>query len=155
MSHKPRTVLERLSERSITWIGSVPSLVTHTLFFAGVFVLRLFGMSSDRVLLILTTVVSLEAIYLSIFLQMTVNWNTESLVGVEENIEELGEKVEDLDENLDELSEDVDNIQAKEAKEAKEGRHDLLTRSAIDTIDISTKRLMEEIETLKQAIRKQ
>lgn len=53
-------------------------------------------------MLVLTTIVSLEAIYLAIFIQMTVNRSVESLREVEEDIEELAEDVEEIAEELEE-----------------------------------------------------
>jgi uncharacterized protein YoxC len=75
------------------------------------FCLRFFGISSSDVLLILTTVVSLEAIYLSIFIQMTVNQHSEELEEVSEDIEEIQENVEDIQGNVDEIQENVEDIQ--------------------------------------------
>lgn len=144
------TSLGRISERLTNWIGSTGSVVVHTIFFIGVFGLRLFGMSLDQILLVLTTAVSLEAIYLAIFIQMTVNRHSESLAGVEENIEELSEDIDELSEDVDELSEDVDKIQEDDEEDA---RTDLATRSAIDNIDASMRKLMEEIGELKKTLK--
>ncbi len=84
--------LEKISFRLTDWIGTPVSLIIHTLLFFGIFALRYFGVTTDYILLILTTAVSLEAIYLSIFIQMTVNRNTESLEEVEEDIEDIQEE---------------------------------------------------------------
>ncbi len=65
----------------------------------------------DRMLLILTTVVSLEAIYLSIFIQMTINYTTRSIEVVEQNIDEIQEDIDEIQEDVDEIQEDVDEIQ--------------------------------------------
>lgn len=74
--------------------------------------------SWEIMLLVLTTLVSLEAIYLAIFIQITVNRHTQSLKEVEEDIEEiqedveeLGEDVEDIQEDIEEIAEDIDEIQ--------------------------------------------
>ena len=75
------------------------------------FCLRLFNVSSSDVLLILTTVVSLEAIYLSIFIQMTVNQHAEELEEVSEDIEEIQEDVGEIQKDVDEIQEDVEGIQ--------------------------------------------
>ncbi len=83
--------LEKASIKLTDWVGTPYSLIGHSIFFVGIFVLYLFGLSTDKILLILTTAVSLEAIYLSIFIQMTVNRNTESLEEVEEDIEDIQE----------------------------------------------------------------
>lgn len=111
----PITVTERIT----TAVGSVPSLVLHTIFFIACFAAVLLGiLDLNTMLLVLTTVVSLEAIYLAIFIQMTVNQNTRSLREVEEDIdeiqedvEELGEDVGEMQEDIEEISEDIDEIQ--------------------------------------------
>lgn len=91
--------LEKISFKLTDWVGTPASLILHTLFFAGIFALRKFGITTDYLLLILTTAVSLEAIYLSIFIQMTVNRNTESLEEVEEDIEDIQEDVDEDEQN--------------------------------------------------------
>ncbi len=83
--------LERASYKLTSWIGTPASLIIHTVMFMGIFALRYFGVTTDYILLILTTAVSLEAIYLSIFIQMSVNRATESLEEVEEDIEDIQE----------------------------------------------------------------
>ncbi len=99
-------------EKNLTkWVGSRASVVIHTLFFIVIFSLPFFGYKLDTVLLVLTTVVSLEAIYLSIFIQMTVNQNTESLEEVEEDIEGIVEEVGEIAVDVDEIQKDVDEIQ--------------------------------------------
>ncbi|MEK7564327.1 MAG: hypothetical protein AAB510_02025 [Patescibacteria group bacterium] len=99
------------SKKLTDWIGSPQSLLFHTIFFAGMLCLRFFGVSSEDVLLILTTVVSLEAIYLSIFIQMTVNQHTKELEEVSEDIEEIQEDVDEIQKDVVEIAEDVDEIQ--------------------------------------------
>ena len=93
------------------WIGTPASLVVHTLIFAVAFILPFFGVFSiDEILLILTTLVSLEAIYLAIFIQMTINRQTKQIEDVGENIEGIQEEVEDLGEDVQEISKDVEDI---------------------------------------------
>ncbi len=93
--HKPSglTGLEKISYKFTKWVGTPYSLIVHTAFFIGVFILRHFGFGANDLMLFLTTVVSLEAIYLAIFIQMTVNRTTESLEEVEEDIEDIQEGV--------------------------------------------------------------
>ena len=91
-------------------IGTNASIVIHSLFFTGIFILTLFGVPIDKVLLILTTAVSLEAIYLAIFIQMTVNKTTKSLASVEEDIDDIQENVDDLQEDVDSLEVNVKEI---------------------------------------------
>ena len=91
--------------RSLTrWIGSTQSIAVHTAAFIASFGVVFFGfLSFDRMLLVLTTVVSLEAIYLAIFIQMTVNRTTESLSEVAQDIDEIQEDVHEIQEGIDEL----------------------------------------------------
>ncbi len=89
----------------VEWIGSVSSLIAHTVFFVVVLSSRLFGVSSVDVLLVLTTVVSLEAIYLAILNQMTLNKHTKSIQEVRTDVETLQTDVEEmLDDEEDEHS---------------------------------------------------
>ena len=90
--------LEKISFKLTDWVGTPVSLIIHTFLFVGIFSLKYFGVTTDYVLLILTTAVSLEAIYLSIFIQMSVNRATESLEEVEEDIEDIQEESDEDDE---------------------------------------------------------
>lgn len=99
------------SNKITKWVGSVNSIILHTLFFIGMFSLHFFGISSETILLVLTTIVSLEAIYLAIFIQMTVNKHSEDLVEVSEDIEEIQEDVGEIQEDVEEISEDVGELQ--------------------------------------------
>ncbi len=101
-----------MTERVTTWIGSRSSLLFHTAYFIASFIaVGLKLISLETMLLALTTFVSLEAIYLNIFIQMTVNKNTASLREVEEDIDEIQEDVEELGEDVDEIQEDIGEIQ--------------------------------------------
>lgn len=120
--HHKLSFLESISIKLTEWIGTPYSLIAHTLFFVGIFILYLFGLSTDKILLILTTAVSLEAIYLSIFIQMTVNRATES---------------------LEEVEEDIEDIQEEEAE-------DEATRKVILHIGKELKQIQKDIETLKK-----
>src|SRR6185503_19038880 len=88
-----RKKFEHFSRKLTQWIGSPQSIAVHTVFFIGIFSLRFWGVASSDILLILTTIVSLEAIYLSIFIQMTVNKHAEELEEVSEDIEEIQKDV--------------------------------------------------------------
>ena len=95
----------------IRWIGTTSSLITHTLFFMFMFSLRIFGVSSQDVLLILTTVVSLEAIYLSIFIQMSVNRQGTNLKNLQFTVEDVQEAVGDVQEAVEDVQETVEDVQ--------------------------------------------
>ena len=62
-------------------------------------------------LLVLTTVVSLEAIYLAIFIQMSVNKSHEHIEDLKEDVTEIQEDIEYIQEDIEEISEDIDEIQ--------------------------------------------
>lgn len=101
--------LEIISEKLTSSIGTPISILIHTVFFIGIFALKLFGVGTDKILLVLTTVVSLEAIYLSIFIQMSVNKTTKSLESVEKDIDEIQEDVDDIQEDVEGLNEEDEN----------------------------------------------
>ena len=88
--------------RAVTrWVGSIQSVVAHTIVFAGSFTAVYFGaLTFDRMLLVLTTIVSLEAIYLAIFIQMTINEQAKDIDEIQEDIEEIQEDVEEMSEEL-------------------------------------------------------
>lgn len=122
MSKKNRFSLESLSQRMTNSIGTTNSMIIHTLLFIGIFALRIFNISTEEILLILTTAVSLEAIYLAIFIQMTVNRTTISLANVEEDIDDIQEDVDSLETNVKEISDDYidDSEEAEVVKVLKD-----------------------------------
>src|SRR3990167_10715642 len=105
------TNFEKVSIKATNWIGTTGSIVVHSILFVGIFSLQLLGFHFDTILLILTTAVSLEAIYLAIFIQMTVNRNTQSLEEVEEDIDEIQKDVDEIQEDVEEIEKDVDEIE--------------------------------------------
>lgn len=129
-------LLERLALKAPRYIGSPLSLVLHSLFFVGIFGLQRFGFEFDQIMLILTTVVSLEAIYLSIFIQMTINHQSQKLAQVSEDVEDISEDVEDISEDVEEMSKDIDHIH-EDVKEISED---------VDEISEDVEDLGEEME---------
>lgn len=104
-------LLEKIAIQATRWIGSTHSLIVHTILFVGAFILVAFGIPLDRVLLALTTVVSLEAIYLSIFIQMSVNRNERRLYAVSQEVHEIQEDIEEITEDVGEIQEDIEQIE--------------------------------------------
>lgn len=128
-------------EHLTQWIGSISSLIAHTIAFIGAFLLGLFHVFSwEDILLIVTTIVSLEAIYLAIFIQMTVNQNTETLREVEVDVDEIQK-------DIDEIEHDVDEIQEVDAKEAA---NDAQHRETLASISARLHQLLQDIETMKK-----
>ncbi len=103
--------LERFAIRATRWLGSTQSLVVHTVFFVAIFFLYFLGIDLQKILIIVTTIVSYEAIYLSIFIQMSVNRNTRQLREVSKDVEEIQEDVEEIQEDVEKIEKDVDEIQ--------------------------------------------
>jgi len=98
--------LEKLSEKLTNWIGTPVSIAVHTVLFVGIFLLKFVGVPVDQILLILTTAVSLEAIYLSIFIQMSVNKTKLTIAGVEKDIDDIQEDVQEISEDIEDINED-------------------------------------------------
>lgn len=139
--------LEQIALTMTEWVGTTQSLIIHSFLFLGALALIFLGFNSDQVLLILTTLVSLEAIYLGIFIQMTVNRNTKSLEEVEEDIDEIQEDVEDLEEDVEELSEDVEDIQEEDKKDnIEEKQRSVMLKNIEQDMD----KLLSDIQTLKK-----
>ncbi len=113
------------------------SLAVHTALFLGVLSLYFFGFNFDRILLVLTTILSFEAIYLAIFIQMTVNRNTIQLYEVEKDIEEIQEDVE-------EISEEREVTKKEEVAEKKE------SKIALEKLEKTLAILLKEIEEIKK-----
>lgn len=113
MRRKERTkaMLETAAEKITWWVGSISSLIVHTIIFIISFLLPVFGIVDfDKMLLFLTTVLSLEAIYLSIFIQLSVNRSHEHIEDLQEDIEEIQEDIDDIQEDLEDISDDIDDI---------------------------------------------
>lgn len=100
--------LENFASKVTKWIGSIWSIIIHTLIFILFFILIYLGFNPERIMLILTTLVSLEAIYLALFIQMTVNKHSEHIADIAEDVDEIQEDIDDIQEDIEELNEDED-----------------------------------------------
>jgi len=144
-----------LVEKITAWVGSGPSLILHTFLFATSFILAAIGkVSWDKMLLFVTTIVSLEAIYLSILIQMTVNRQSKELAEVSEDVEDIQEDIEEISHDVDEIQKDVDEIQEDveeisgddDSAEQQEQRQVM----AIEQLSKDVQRLLADIEQLKK-----
>ena len=138
----------RTAALSITrWIGSPSSLLVHTILFILSFTAVLTGyITFDSMLLVLTTIVSLEAIYLSIFIQMTINFTTASLEEVEQDIDEIQEDVGEIQEDVEELQEDVEEMSEEDKADEKEEEQQQKTLAQIQA---DLHKLVQDIEKLQ------
>lgn len=157
MAPKHRRIMnstEAVAERFTSWLGSPISIVVHTFLFIAAFALVWFGVAFDSILLILTTAVSLEAIYLALFIQMSVNKNTQSLADVEEDIEEIAEDVEGIEKDIDEIEKDIDEMQEDveeiEKDNEEDDLHDEATMKTLSSIQANMEELMRDIQALKE-----
>jgi archaellum component FlaC len=108
-----------------------------------IFSLKFLNFSVDQILLILTTAVSLEAIYLSIFIQMSVNKTKLTIAGVEKDIDDIQEDVQEISEDIndddeDEMIQTIRDIEEKIVKLHKEvieikGNKSNITRKLLST----------------------
>ena len=152
---KPHDQIQKTALTVTRWVGSPASIIVHTLLFAGSFFAVFTGwLHFDRMLLILTTIVSLEAIYLAIFIQMTINYTTQELAEVSEDIEEMQEDIGEIAEDVDELQEDVEDI-SEDVEEITEDETEDEVRKAEQKktlVDIQSdlRKLMNDIEKLQQ-----
>jgi len=146
MTPKNSTTLESLSQKMTNAIGTTDSLVVHTVLFVGIFTLGFLGVSVDQILLVLTTIVSLEAIYLAIFIQMTVNRTTASLASVEEDIDDIQEDVDDIQEDVDSLESNIKEISDDYIDDSDE----VQVVQALKSIETNLKDLQKDIQVLKK-----
>lgn len=146
--------LEKTADKATRWIGSTTSLIVHSILFLGAFVLPFLGISLERVLLVLTTAVSLEAIYLAIFIQMSVNKNTKDIEIIQEDVEDIQEDVDEIQKDVDEIQEDVDEIQEDiediEEDSTEDQKIEQKEAQALTAIQTILTQLQKEIEQLKK-----
>lgn len=163
MSKVPLNKLEVLALSVTRGVGSVTSVLIHTLMFTGAFALVFFGYDFDRVLLVLTTIVSLEAIYLSIFIQLSVNYQSRAIASVEMDIVEISHDVEEIAEDVGEIAEDVGEIQEAHEeiqedieeiqKDVNEIQGDVdEIQSDVDEIQKDVDEIQEDVEEIQEDV---
>ena len=147
---QPPTKLDIVTDRLTRWIGSTSSLISHTAIFIGAMTAPFFGFSLDHVLLVLTTLVSLEAIYLAILIQYTVNRHSEALQEVAEDVEEVTKNVEEISEDVVELSEDVEDI-SEDVDEISSSHKQIIATptSDYDKLANTLRSLLSEVERIR------
>ncbi|MFZ3044070.1 MAG: DUF1003 domain-containing protein [Minisyncoccia bacterium] len=149
-------------ERITAGVGSVPSLILHTFGFSFFFIIALLGLISwDIMLLALTTIVSLEAIYLAIFIQMSVNRQAQELAEVSEDVEDIQEDIEEISQDVDEIQKDVDEIQEDvgeiqedveeiHEEDETEEKRDERQAATLEQLTQDVRRVLADLEQLKK-----
>ncbi|MCR4325852.1 MAG: hypothetical protein NUV59_03545 [Patescibacteria group bacterium] len=141
--------IEKTALTITRWIGSPASLVVHTILFAASFVAVDVGLIEwSAMLLFVTTLVSLEAIYLSIFIQMSINYTTQELEDVGEDIDEIQKDIDELQEDVEDITEDFEEMTEEEKTDAL---RKLEQKMALGSIQADLRRLMADIERLKSS----
>ena len=154
LRQKSANSLEHIAIRWTRWVGSISSLLIHTVLFVISFVLYFFGVNIDKILLVVTTIVSLEAIYLAIFIQMSLNRQHKKLKKVAEDLGEIQEDVEEIEKDIDEIQEDVEEIE-KDVDEIQEDieedeKEDAKEGIMLERIENTLGKLIEEVIELKK-----
>ncbi len=149
-------------EKITTWVGSLSSLIVHTFLFGAILLVGILELLSwDTVLLVLTTGVSLEAIYLAIFIQMSVNQQSQVIKEVEQDVDEIQKDVDEIQEDVGEIQEDVGEIQedidaieedVDEIKEdeAEEEEREREHQQTLDAMAANLQKLLNDIEKMKK-----
>lgn len=157
------SVLEKIANGIIWWVGSIQSLVFHTIFFIVSFALPVFKIVEfEHMLLVLTTIVSLEAIYLAIFIQMSVNKSSEHIEDLKEDVGEIQEDIEEIQEDIDEIQEDIDEIQEDveeineddDEEDHSERARTVMLKSKVSNNKNDIKNLKDKIKELESLIEK-
>jgi len=147
--------MDNAVENMTRWIGSVPSLLLHTVVFVSCGILGwMHILPWDTVLLGLTTAVSLEAIYLAIFIQMSVNQNAAELREVGADVDEIQKDVDEIQEDVDEIQEDIEEIE-QDVDEISEEDDEEETREKqqqemLTTMSAQLKDLLAEVEKMRK-----
>src|SRR3569623_949228 len=164
MADKPMRRIQQAALGITRWVGSPTSILVHSVFFAASFTAAYIHLISfDRMLLVLTTVVSLEAIYLAIFIQISINSANEAIEEIEkdvdeiqEDVDEIQEDVEGIEKDVDEIQEDVDELQEDveemTEEEKQEEKKEKAEAATLAQILKDLQKLMRDIDCLQKKL---
>ena len=109
--------MEKVADQITNALGSTWSVIVHTLIFVGIFALLFLDVPLHTILLVITTMVSFEAIYLAIFIQRSANKQSQRLDRAISEIRRstvihtkrpLDTMIEEIDKEIDEIKEKLD-----------------------------------------------
>ena len=147
---KPQAKIRETALTVTRWVGSPQSILVHTGIFVGCFLsVYLHFISLDRMLLVLTTIVSLEAIYLSIFIQISLNSANEVIGEVEQDIDAIQKNVDEIQEDVEGIEKDVDELQEDVEEMTEEERSETNEQNKLNDIQNDLRKLMKDIESLR------
>ena len=140
-----------IDEKITGAMGSMTSIIFHTILFILFLTLPLItDLTYDSVLLILTTIVSLEAIYLALFIQISINRQAQAIEEVSDDIEEIQEDMEEVSDDVQELNKSVDEIE-KDMSEIQEDVEEI----AEDVEEIQEEVDEENPENISEEVKEQ
>lgn len=135
-------IFDHISDGITRVMGSTGSILLHTVIFILTFVLIAMGWPLDKVLLVLTTVVSLEAIYMSIFIQRSVNKQSAR----------LDEVVEEIRQTVKETHQAVIKVIAAESDDVIEQVSATVAQESDDVVREISEHVTEETDELAHEI---
>lgn len=128
------------------WIGSPASIVIHSIVFVIAFSSVLLNVIQfDTLLLVLNTIISLEAIYLALFNQLAINYANEGIQAVSKDIDEIQGDIDEIQEDVDEMQEDVEEIQ----EDVDEIQEDVEEMGELEQLHEGLQKLMQNVEKLQ------
>lgn len=142
------TFFDTISDEITRVMGSTQSFVIHTILFIVIFIPVLLGWPLDKILLILTTVVSLEAIYMSIFIQRSVNKQSARL---DEVVEEIRQTVKETHQAVIKvIAQETDDV-VREISEHVTEETDELAHEISEHVTEETDELVDELTHQKKS----
>jgi uncharacterized protein YoxC len=149
MSKKPSNKIN-IDEKITSAMGSMKSIIFHTVLFVVFLCLPFFTeINFDSALLILTTIVSLEAIYLALFIQISINRQAQALDEVSDDIEDIQEDVDNIHEHVEDVSEDVEELN-KSVDEIQEDVEEI--NQSVDEIEKDVEEIAEDVEDIQEEV---
>lgn len=149
MSKKPKNKIN-IDEKITAAMGSMKSIVFHTFLFIIFLTLPLYtNLSFDLVLLILTTIVSLEAIYLALFIQISINRQAQAIEEVSDDIEEIQEDVEEINDSVDEIEKDIEEV-TEDVEELNQSVDEI--EKDVQEISDDVEEIAEDVEDIQEEV---
>lgn len=145
MSKKSKQKASKINidEKITAAMGSMKSIAFHTFLFIIFLTLPLYtNLTFDLVLLILTTIVSLEAIYLALFIQISINRQALAIEEVSDDIEEIQEDVEEINDSVDEIEKDIEEV-TEDVEELNQ---------SVDEIEKDVEEIAEDVEDIQEEV---
>lgn len=153
MEKKPNKILDLLIKIPEN-IGTPISLLIHTIVFVLFLSLPLFGFEAEKINIFFTTLLSLEAIYLAIFIQMSVNLSNQTISEISEDIEDLGEDIEDIQEDIGEIQGDIDYMNEEDELIGTGNVQHLTMTNQIEILQKQIHTMSAMIDKIKDEVKK-